>query len=113
MKYTSKLLKNVFVLQLSGDIIGEDNGPDLIGTVNDKISEGNVKCVIDLTGVRYINSSGIGLVITIDTKFKNKDGEMVIVNPSNHVKKLFSITKLDKIFKIFASLEEGIKELNR
>ncbi len=113
MKYTIKVLKQVLVLQLSGDIIGEENGPELIGAINDKLADGHTLCVVDLSGIRYINSSGLGLIITIHTKFKNKGGEMVIVNPSDHVKKLFSITKLDNIFKIFGSLEESIKELKK
>ena len=51
------------------------------------------------------------MLITLLTKFRNNEGEVVIMKPSEHVNKLLIITKLTAIFKIADSLEEAIKEL--
>jgi anti-sigma B factor antagonist len=96
-----------------GDLIGEENGPEIIESVNDTLSNNIVKCAVDISDVRYINSSGIGVLITILTKFRNKGGDVVLVNPSEHVKKLLVITKLNAIFSISDTLEEAKEELNK
>ena len=96
-----------------GDLIGEENGPEIIESVNDTLSNNIVKCAVDISDVRYINSSGIGVLITILTKVRNKGGDVVLVNPSEHVKKLLVITKLNAIFSISDTLEEAKEELNK
>lgn len=115
MKYTSEINKDVFVINMSGDLIGEDNGFALLELVNDTISQNIVKCIIDISELRYINSSGIGVLITVLTKFRNKGGELYLVNPSESVKKLLIITKLNAIFSVTDTKEsanEKLKEIN-
>ncbi len=61
-----------------------------------------------------MNSSGIGVLITILTKFRNKGGEVVLVSPSEQIKKLLIITKLNAIFLIVNSFRRNVSlvELN-
>ncbi len=113
MKYTHNVKGGVLLLNFDGDLIGENNGPELLGLVTDKIEGKVILCVIDISKVRYINSSGIGVLITILTKFRNKGGELVLINPSEHVKKLLIITKLNAIFTLADNIEEAIKELKK
>ena len=108
MKYQHEVANNVVQLSLEGDLIGEDNGASLIELSSDYISKGNTKCLINIEKVRYINSSGIGVLITLLTKFRNKGGEVVLVKPSENVEKLLIITKLTAIFSIASSVEEGL-----
>ena len=68
-------------------------------------------CAIDLSEVRYMNSSGIGVLITILTKFRNKGGEVVLIKPSDQIRKLLVITKLNAIFTIVESEEEAKTKL--
>lgn len=111
MDFTSKNQDGVFVLSLNGNLIGEEVGSGILEAANEAINEGLVLCLIDIENVKYINSSGIGVLITLLTKFRNQEGEVVIVKPSEHVNKLLIITKLTAIFKIADSNEEAIKEL--
>ncbi|MEQ8239446.1 MAG: STAS domain-containing protein [Cyclobacteriaceae bacterium] len=106
MKYTHQIEKNKLKLVFDGDLIGENNGPQLIELVNDALSQGVKYCLVDIENVRYVNSSGIGVLITILTKFRNKDGELYLMKPSEHVKKLLIITKLQAIFTITNSESE-------
>lgn len=96
------------MLRIAGDLIGEDNGTQLIEAVNDALSHKVVVCIVDISELRYINSSGIGVLITILTKFRNKGGEVYLLNPSESVKKLLAITKLNAIFQIVKTEEEAI-----
>jgi anti-sigma B factor antagonist len=108
MKLTYELSKDekAHYLHIEGDLIGDEVGPKLVEVVSDAIEEGVKTFVIDLSGVRYISSSGIGLLITMLTKMRNIGGEMYLTSPSEHVKKLLIITKLNNIFSVFDSLED-------
>ena len=111
MKYTHEINNNTLILRLSGELIGEDNGASILQTVTDHINQKILNCIVDISDVRYINSSGIGVLITILTKFRNKGGEVWLVKPSENVKKLLIITKLNAIFNIAESEEEAINGL--
>ncbi|GAA0892959.1 anti-sigma F factor antagonist [Fulvivirga kasyanovii] len=111
MKFKHQIKNDVLILSMQGDLIGEDSGLDLIAMVNDQISKGIKLCVIDISGLRYINSSGIGVLITILTKFRNKGGEVCLLKPSESVQKLLIITKLNAIFNITDSEENAFEIL--
>ena len=106
MKFTHETKGNVFILRLSGDLIGENSGTNLLDTVSTTIQQNVMNCVIDISELRYINSSGIGVLITILTKFRNKGGEVYLMKPSDNVQKLLVITKLNAIFQIIKSESE-------
>lgn len=106
MNFAQEIKGNVLVLRISGDLIGEDNGTQLVSAVNEAVSHQLLTCIVDISGLRYINSSGIGVLITILTKFRNKGGEVYLMNPSESVKKLLVITKLNAIFQVIRSEEE-------
>ncbi|MGL5347153.1 MAG: STAS domain-containing protein [Peptostreptococcaceae bacterium] len=55
---------------------------------------------IDLTNLDYIDSTGLGVIIGVLKKLKTSDKEIYIMNPKSNVKKIFTITGLDKIFKV-------------
>jgi anti-sigma B factor antagonist len=93
-------------LFIQGDLIGDEVGPKLVEVVSDAIQDGAKIFVIDLSEVRYISSSGIGLLITMLTKMRNVGGEVYLTAPSDHVKKLLIITKLNNIFTVFDSVED-------
>jgi anti-sigma B factor antagonist len=110
MNFAQETKSNSLILRISGDLIGEDNGTQLIEAVNNAISHNVLLCIIDITELRYINSSGIGVLITVLTKFRNKGGEVYLLKPSEGVKKLLIITKLNSIFTIVESEEEAIAQ---
>lgn len=112
MKYSHKLTDDRLILTFSGDLIGENNGPELIEIVNDALNSEAKFCLINIADVRYINSSGIGVLITILTKFRNKGGELYLVSPSEHVEKLLIITKLQAIFNITKSEQEALDTIS-
>lgn len=113
MKFKSEIHHDYQLLTLEGNLIGEDLGSGILEVANEAINKEVIKCVIDIEKVKYINSTGIGVLITLLTKFRNQGGEVVIINPSEHVQKLLIITKLTAIFKIADSIEEAIDNLQQ
>lgn len=106
--FESNVQDGILILTIKGDLIGDESGPQLVGMVSDGLQDGIKKCIVDLSQVRYISSSGIGVLITILTKMRNADGEVYLTSPSEHVKKLLIITKLNNIFTVFDTLEEAL-----
>lgn len=87
------------VLRLEGDILGDvEVSAEIAEQLKAYMDQGVLKCVIDLHGVSFMNSSGLGLLITVLTKFRNKGGEVSLIGVSESVKKLLIITKLNSIF---------------
>lgn len=111
IEFNSKVYEDALVLSIDGNLIGEEVGSGVIDLANNAIQKQIIKCVIDMGNVKYINSSGIGVLITLLTKFRNQDGELFIVNPSEHIKKLLVITKLMAIFKVADTVEEALNQL--
>ena len=109
MNFTHTIQDNRLLLNLSGDLIGEDNGAAVIEIVTNAIHAKALTCIVDISDLRYINSSGIGVLITILTKFRNKGGEVYLMRPSESVQKLLVITKLNAIFQIIQSETEVVK----
>ena len=105
MEYKFRLDEDCLIIDLSGDLIGEENGPGIIAEMENYNGNGNLKVIVDISNVRYINSSGIGVLITLLTKARNKGGELCLIKPSESVQKLLIITKLQAIFKVFDSVE--------
>lgn len=106
MNFAQEIKGGYLILRITGDLIGEDSGTQLVEAVNDAMTHKVLTCIIDISELRYINSSGIGVLITILTKFRNKGGEVYLMNPSESVKKLLMITKLNSIFHVVASEAE-------
>lgn len=101
MKVTTNIEEGVSFFHLEGDLIGETNGLEVVDLISDHINKSHTKVVFDLSQLRYMNSSGIGVLITAHTKLKNNKGELVLLNPNDQITKLLTITKLNTIFKIF------------
>ena len=113
MKFTHKEEGKMVQFVFEGDLIGENNGPELVEIAGEMLGKGIVQCTIDISDVRFINSSGIGVLITLLTKFRNRGGDLVLVNPSEQVNKLLIITKLNAIFNIVNTQEEAVQSLNK
>nr|MBI1230599.1 anti-sigma factor antagonist [Cytophagales bacterium] len=108
VQYEATKIANKLILKIQGDLIGDDAGPKLVEMVSDTINEDIKICIIDLSQVRYISSSGIGVLITMLTKMRNAGGDVFLTSPSEHVKKLLIITKLNNIFTVYDSLDEAL-----
>jgi len=111
MQFETEEKEGVLHMKLDGDLIGENNGPQILDKISEYIMKKVNFAVIDLGSVRYINSSGIGVLITVLTKFRNNGGEVYLVNPSEHVQKLLIITKLQAIFSIENTVEEALDKI--
>jgi anti-sigma B factor antagonist len=104
--------KNYNALYLSGELIDKNQAIPLIKAVDDLLELGQSKFIIDLSELKYMNSSGLNVLIQLLTKTRNKGGESVIFNVNKKVNELLVITKLNTLFKVADSEKEAIALLN-
>lgn len=108
MKYTNTIDKNTLFITFDGDLLGAGDNLDLMDNINDALNQGVKKAIINMSKVKYMNSSGIGVLITIYTKFKNRSGEAVVCNVAETIMKLLVMTKLDAVIKIYPTEKEAL-----
>lgn len=114
MEYTLQQQENILFVYIKGDLLGEATGVELVDAVQNKIKTDQTQlCGIDLSEVRYMNSSGISILINVLNLFKQSNGEAMIVSPSPQIKKLLDMMKLNTIFSIVDSKEEAINQLRK
>ena len=100
MTTTSSVQDGILFVRLTGDLIGSPDTDQLLESVNDHLGEAIPNCAVDLSQVRYINSTGLGILVSLLTKFRSRGGELVLINPADHPKKMLAITKLNNIFSV-------------
>ena len=100
MKTETAVQDGILYVRLSGDLIGSPDTQQLLQSVDQHLGEDVRHCAVDLSEVRYINSTGIGVLVSLLTKFRSRGGELVLINPADHPRKMLIITKLNAVFSI-------------
>jgi anti-sigma B factor antagonist len=109
--YTTSNQKGITIFKLEGEIIDKTQTIGLIEQIDRLIASGKKNIVLELAGIRYMNSSGLNVLVNILTKARNVGGDVSVCNISPKVKDLLVVTKLDTIFHILPSVEEAIERL--
>lgn len=99
------------ILSLTGELIDKNQAIQMIKSVDELLESGKNKFVIDLSGLKYMNSSGLNVLIQLLTKTRTSGGESVICHVSKKVNELLIITKLNTLFKVADTKEEAFKLL--
>ncbi|MCB0510845.1 MAG: STAS domain-containing protein [Chitinophagales bacterium] len=98
---------DISILSLSGNLLGEKDSVPIVESVSVSLSQNSNRFIVDLSNLKYINSTGLSVLITILTKSRNAGGEMVLVNLPAQLVNLLQITKLSEVFPQAASIEEA------
>lgn len=106
MTFTKEIRNGRLFLYIQGDLVSEKDGEPLAQVVQEAFQQEVKQGVIDISALRHINSNGLGVLITLLTKFRNRGGDIYLVNPSESVQKLLVITKLNSIFTILRNEDE-------
>lgn len=108
MKFNTKKVKNTLILEIEGEIMGGTKSDKFKNILYEAIEEDIVNIVIDLAKATWMNSSGLGMLISGLTTIRSSGGDMRLANISDRVRRPLVITKLDSVFSIYSSIEEAI-----
>ncbi|MFT4968849.1 MAG: anti-sigma B factor antagonist [Chitinophagales bacterium] len=108
----NRVIENkITILELSGNLLGEKDASPILEAVGISLENDSNQFVIDLSGMNYINSTGLSVLLNILTKSKNAGGGMVIVSIPEQLSNLLTITKLTDVFPQADTKEEAIASL--
>jgi anti-sigma B factor antagonist len=113
MNYEHFLEDKIVIFKLEGSLLGENDRLALKNEFANYLEKDQKFFLIDLTQLKHVNSTGLGVFITLYTKVRAKGGEMVLCNPSDNIVNLLTITKLNSVFSVVQSLQEGKDKLLR
>jgi anti-sigma B factor antagonist len=108
MDITKRAKGDIVVLDISGEI-DLYNAPEIKDIINKLIEEMKYNVIINLERVSYIDSSGIGALISSLSNLKKYHGGLKIINVYASVRKVFELTKLTSFFDIYESEEDAIE----
>jgi anti-sigma B factor antagonist len=100
MKSSTRQVDGVSIVDLSGRITLGEGSTMLRDIVRDMIAKGNKKILLNLGDVTYIDSSGIGELVSAFTTVRNGGGELKLLNLTKKVHDLLQITKLYTVFDV-------------
>ena len=113
MKFTTTQRGSVTVIAIAGNLMGGPDASTLHTKLNELIDKGRKQVVIDMHGVKVINSSGLGLLIGGITTMKNAGGRLVFAHMSEKVSSLVVIAKLTSVFQQYDSVDDALKALKK
>jgi anti-sigma B factor antagonist len=100
MKLSTRQVDGVTIVDCSGRITLGEGSVMMRDTIRDLLAKGNKKLVLNLGEVNYIDSSGIGELVSAFTTTKNQGGELKLLNLTKKVHDLLQITKLYTVFDV-------------
>ena len=112
MEIKKEVKDGVTVIYLSGNLLGENaNGP-VLDYLKEQLEAGNKKVLFNLTDLKFINSTGLGMLMTAIARVKNAGGEMYLCNVPEIMAKILKMMKIDTTFPIAATEQEAVAHLN-
>ena len=100
---------NVLVVSLIGEL-DHHSAEEVRVKIDDRISRENIrKLVLDFSGVTFMDSSGIGVIIGRYKKISMRSGEVNIISVSKSIKRVFELSGIFKIIKYYENLDEDLK----
>ena len=108
MKLSSREISDVMILEPKGKIMGGSDATVLHDRLHEFIDQNKKKVVIDLAKVDWMNSTGLGILISGLTTLRNNDGELKLANVTDKIQSLLTITKLITVFESYDSVDEAV-----
>lgn len=99
--------KGVVVLGVDGQLI-VGNRHELKQKVLDALEAGERKFLIDFTETGYIDSSGLGVLVSLSKKIREVEGQLRLAGLNDDLHTLFELTKLDTLFAIDESVDKAL-----
>ena len=108
MQIEERIVGDVTILDLKGKMTLGEGDELLKDKINSLIHQGQKKLLLNLEGVPYIDSAGLGEIVRTYTTVSRQGGNLKLVNLTKRITDLLSITKLLTVFETFESEKEAV-----
>ncbi len=108
MKIKEKFKEDIAILTVSGNMMGGPETQALHEKVKSLIADGTKKIVIDIKGVKWINSSGLGILMACFGTVSNAGGNLKLASVTDKVRSVLMITKLIEFFDTYENADRAV-----
>ena len=112
LKLTVRTKDDIVVVDCAGRIVFGEESADLRDTVKMVITQSK-RIVLNLSGVTYIDSGGLGTLVALYTTARNSGGSIKLANLTPRVGDLLQVTKLVTVFDVYDSEEKAIESFQK
>jgi len=112
LKLSTRKSEGILIVDCAGRIVFGEESAYLRDTVKKLIAENN-RLVLNLSGVIYIDSGGLGTLVALYTTARNSGGAIKLANLTQRVGDLLQVTKLVTIFEIYDSEEDAVHSFHQ
>ncbi len=112
MKFDDSLQGDVVVFDVQGEIMGGEETTLFHGRIHEYLNRNKKNVVVDLAKVDWMNSVGLGMLISALTSVKNAGGRLVLCN-INKIESILTITRLINVFEHYDSRQQAIEALSK
>ncbi len=109
MKYTSREQNGVVVIKLHGKIMGSPEDSSLVNLVYESADQNKVKVVFELSQVDWMNSRGLGILISGLTTLRNRGGDLKLACISESIDTFLNKCRMLAVFECYDSVEEAVE----
>jgi anti-sigma B factor antagonist len=109
MKIKERMNSDVCVLEISGKVQGGPDDDIFRQTIQRLVEEGKTKVLLDLSDVPWMNSTGVGIIVSGFTTITNAGGQVKLLNVKERVKSILMVTRLLSVFESYYHEEDAIK----
>ena len=112
MQIEERAVGDVMILDLKGKITLGEGDELLKDKINSLVNQGHRKIILNLAGVPYIDSAGLGEVVRTYTTVSRQGGSLKLLNLTKRITDLLSITKLLTVFETFESENDAVRSFS-
>jgi len=113
MKVNQKELEGAVVLELTGKLTGGPDADQFRNMFKELVSGGKKNIIVDLKRVDWINSTGLGILISGYTSVRKAGGDLVLCNVGDRIDSILYVTKLNLLFHAFDDEASAAEHLRR
>ena len=111
MKIEERPVGSVVVLDLAGRLVAGEGVGQLKDKINSLILQGTRQILMNLAGVSYIDSNGLGELVAAHTTMVRNEGQIKLVNLADNCRKILEITRLEHRFECHTDLAAALKTM--
>jgi anti-sigma B factor antagonist len=108
VRIDSREKNGIIILDLQGKLMGGPDAEVFKSTIHKLIEKGHRKVVVNLHNIDWINSTGMGILISGYTTMRRNGGDLRLLHVSDKIRSILYVTKLNTIFKCFDNEDDAV-----
>ncbi len=111
MRFKDKVIDDVGIVTLKGNLMGRPETDTLLNEVRAMLGSDIKKVVLDMHGVKWVNSIGVGAILKSYSVVNNAAGTFSLANISGKINSMLVMTQLENIFKVYVNVDDALNAL--